>query len=252
MCMSYDGTEFYGWQKQPEHSPTIQETLEQQLSKIFDTQIAVVGSGRTDRGVHALNQWAHFDVPADKDTSNLGYRLHRLTPPTIHIKQMESVPAEFHAQISAEKKRYIYRMFCRPRANPFLLRYSWNYRYNLDMNFLQDAASFLIGEHDFSSFQSVGTSVSTPRRTIYLARWVQRPSGFLDFHIEGNGFLKQMVRNIVGTMMWLHEKKAKPEAIRKILEACNRQQAGPPAPAQGLFLAKVKYPAALDNKCRKL
>ncbi|MCB0376902.1 MAG: tRNA pseudouridine(38-40) synthase TruA [Bdellovibrionales bacterium] len=251
-CLCYDGTDFFGWQKQPKHSHTVQGVLEERLSKIFDQEVKVVGSGRTDRGVHAINQWAHADLPNDKRLKNLHYSLNRLTPASISIKKVELAPSDFHAQISAVEKRYVYRMFCRERANPFLLRYSWHFRDELNLKFLQEASELLLGEHDFSSFQSQGTTVSSTRRRLNLCRWVPRDSGFVDFHIRGNGFLKQMVRNIVGTLMWYHEKGLPPQAISQLLRAEDRSEAGPPAPPQGLFLASVRYPQSLDIKCRKL
>ena len=250
--LSYDGTDFFGWQKQPGDQPTVQGLLEKTLSKIYDEEISVVGSGRTDRGVHALSQWAHADLPKGRDFQNLQYRLQRMTPSSVSIKEVSLAPKDFHAQISATEKRYVYRLFNRPRANPFLTRFSWHYPFDLEMHFLQEASKFLLGEQDFATFQSQGTQVASTVRTISRCRWIERESGFVDFHIVGSGFLKQMVRNIVGTLMWFHEKQESPKKMREILKYRDRKQAGPPAPPQGLFLAHVKYPSELDNKCRKL
>ncbi|MCJ8275823.1 MAG: tRNA pseudouridine(38-40) synthase TruA [Bdellovibrionales bacterium] len=240
--LSYDGTDFYGWQKQPNQSPTIQQTLEDILSRIYNEKIQVVGSGRTDRGVHALAQWAHTHLPGEVDIPHLQYKLQRMTPSSISIKKLEEAPEDFHAQISAISKCYKYRMFPRKSPNPLIYRYSWHYRHKLDMDYLQRAAEVFLGEHDFASFQSKGTQVSTTVRKIFISRWVQKDSGFVDFQIQGSGFLKQMVRNIVGTMLWHHEKKTDIQVFRDILEARDRTLAAPPAPAQGLFLTSVQYP----------
>ena len=175
-----------------------------------------------------------------------------MTPETITIKKVESCPQDFHAQISAEKKRYVYRLFHKKNPSPFLQRYTWSMRKPVNLNFLQEASKALLGRHDFAAFQSTGTAVSTTVREIFHADWVYKPSGFMDFHIVGSGFLKQMVRNIVGTLVWLHEKEAPIGALQEILASKDRKRAGAPAPAQGLFLASVKYPSELDNKCRKL
>ena len=250
--LSYDGTDFYGWQKQPKHSPTVQGILEKLLSKIYDDTIQVVGSGRTDRGVHALNQWAHADIPSHKNVDQLHYKLQRMTPGSISIKSIEEAPSDFHAQISAQSKCYTYRLFPRKNPNPLIYRYSWHFKKPLDLNYLQEASEIFLGEHDFSSFQSQGTPVSTPVRKIMICRWVPKKSGFVDFQIQGNGFLKQMVRNMVGTIMWHHEKASDIQELKDVLKACNRSAAAAPAPPQGLFLSSVQYPQELDNKCRKL
>lgn len=250
--LSYDGTDFFGWQKQPNQSPTLQGLLEDLLSRIFDDEISVVGSGRTDRGVHAFNQWAHADVPTNRDLSQLQYKLQRMTPETVNIKSVELAPKDFHAQISALSKCYLYRLFDRKNPNPFVYRYSWHMRRPLNLKYLQQASEIFLGEHDFSSFQSQGTQVSSTIRNISVCRWVQRPSGFVDLQIKGNGFLKQMVRNLVGTILWHHEKETNIQVFRDILNARDRKAAAAPAPAQGLFLSSVQYPRDLDNKCRKL
>lgn len=250
--LSYDGTDFYGWQKQPNVEPTIQGLLEGKLSQIYNQKIAVVGSGRTDRGVHALNQWAHFDLPPSADASNLRYKLQRMTPDSLSIKSVESCPDDFHAQISAVTKCYFYRIRVAPIPTPIGRNFSWQRTLPLDEALLEDHARVLLGEHDFSSFQSKGTPVSTPVRRILISRWVQRTPGILEFQIQGNGFLKQMVRNIVGTMISLHDRKATPEVLKELILKKNRQVTAAPAPALGLFLSSVQYPKDLDNKCRKL
>ena len=253
ICLSYDGQSFFGWQKQPNVEPTLQGLLEDRISQIYNTKVAVVGSGRTDRGVHALNQWAHFDLPLQaNDLSNLRYKLNRMTPESVWIKSLESAPADFHAQISAESKCYKYRLLPGTEQSPFQQGHSWVLGKPIDLNYLQNLASQFLGKHDFSSFQSQGTPVSTPVREIHISRWVQRKSGILEYQIKGSGFLKQMVRNMVGTMIKLEQLQAPSEELSRILTSCDRGLAAAPAPPQGLFLASVQYPKNLDNKCRKL
>lgn len=250
--VSYDGTDFYGWQKQPNLPETLQGTLEGCLSQIFNQEIALVASGRTDRGVHALNQWAHFDVEEPKDLQNLQYKLNRMTPESIFIKSVEQAPADFHAQISAVSKCYKYRLMAGKAKNPFMSRYAWQPGRAIDLQNLQSMASLFMGEQDFSSFQSQGTPVKTPVRKILKSQWVAKDSGIWEYQVQGTGFLKQMVRNMVGTMIKLEELRAPSSALLTILNACDRKQAASPAPPQGLFLTSVQYPESLDNKCRKL
>lgn len=249
--MSYDGKDYYGWQRQPKLSPTIQGVLEEKLSQIFNKKVRVVGSGRTDRGAHALSQWAHVDVPKDPSDLNMTYRLNRVTPDTLRINATYIAPKNFHAQRSAIKKKYIYRIDNNEIPNPFDLHYSHHIKNPVDEKVLNKLASYIVGTMDFASFQTVGTDVESTERTIFQAYW-KRKDHRLMFHIVGSGFLKQMVRNLVGTMLWCATKDA-PEAIFKgMLDSKDRRKSMAAAPAHGLFLKWVKYPTELDNKCRKL
>ncbi len=252
ICISYDGTDFLGWQKQPQSEMTVQGQIEKVFEKLFGQQIPLVGSGRTDRGVHALNQWAHFDLPEKTPVDQLQYKLQRMTPDSIAIKSFEQASPEFHAQISAEKKTYKYLISLSQPPNPFFLRYSWNIQNPIDFNNLQEMATLFLGEHDFSSFQSQGTPVRTPVRKIFKSYWRKTPSGLLEYRVQGSGFLKQMVRNMVGTMLKIEQNQGSREHLKEILNARDRSLAASPAPSQGLFLCSVQYPKTLDNKCRKL
>lgn len=249
--VSYDGHDYYGWQRQSKWEPTIQGVLEKRLSQIFNKKIRVVGSGRTDRGAHALSQWAHADVPQDPSTMNLTHRLNRVTPDTLRINAVYLAPKNFHAQRSAVKKKYIYRVYNSEVANPFELHYSHHEKKPLDLNMLNNLASYIVGTHDFASFQTVGTEVESTVRTIFSAKWTQK-GPLITFHIVGSGFLKQMVRNLVGTMLWCAIRPNSEAIFKSMLLACDRRKAMAPAPAHGLFLKWVKYPSELDNKCRRL
>ncbi len=252
VLLSYDGTDFYGWQKQPHTEETLQGLLESCLSQIFNQKLSVVGSGRTDRGVHALNQWFHVDIDEPKELDNLQYKLNRMTPDSVFIKSVWEAPVDFHAQISALSKCYKYRILPGKERNPFTERFSWQLGRPVDLEYLQELASIFKGEHDFSSFQSQGTPVSTTVRKILKSRWVAKKGGAWEYQVMGSGFLKQMVRNMVGTMLKLEQLQAPTSSLKELLEARDRQLAAAPAPAQGLFLASVQYPQSLDNKCRKL
>ncbi len=256
LLISYDGTDYCGWQRQThEKRPSLQETLERALSRVFNQPIAASASGRTDAGVHALGQVCHFDVhtPVSRFAKwNLCYSLQSQLPSTVVVRKAWLAPADFHATVSAVRKTYRYWVYHRAKPSAVLARFSHWHRYPLDLNFLNQCAQQFVGEHDFKSFQSVGTPIRNTVRTIHYAGWSQRPNGLIEFKITGNGFLKQMVRNIVGTQLMVLKKGQPPGQISEILAARDRQAAGAPAPAQGLFLVKVYYPRAIDIQCREL
>lgn len=250
LIVSYDGTDFCGWQKQKQHAhasplPNIQETIEMALEAIFQQPIDLCASGRTDAGVHAVQQVCHFEVdkPLPKD---LCWALKAKLPPSIVAKKAWVVPGDFHATLSATRKTYKYWIWNSSRGSALLARYSWWLRLPLDEAHLNKMAQELVGHHDFASFRSMGTPVQHCRRHIYSAQWIRKNNELLEFRITGSGFLKQMVRNIVGTHIDLCFKKLSDEEaaqqMRAMLEARDRTKAGRAAPPQGLFLSKVFYP----------
>ncbi len=250
--VSYDGSDFHGWQKQPHVSPTVQGTLEDTLTQIFATPVRVTGAGRTDAGVHAVEQIAHFDAPKDPHRYLLYNALQKMTPPAIAIKGLWLCPANFHALHSATHKTYRYVILNRPQPSALRSRYSWWQPTPIDINYLNDLSNLLLGTKDFSSFQTRGTKVPTTVRTIYQAEWRQPRPDILLFEITGNGFLKQMVRNIVGTLIDLHHQQMASAKLVEIINAHDRRMALSTAPPCGLHLYRVYYPQDLDNKCRKL
>jgi len=258
MLVSYDGTDFCGWQKQMAHKhapekPSLQETLEKALEQIFRTPIDLSASGRTDAGVHAVGQVCHFDIPEDrKIPKDLCWALRGHLPDSISPKAVWLAPRQFHSTISAYKKTYKYWIWNHHRPPALLARYSWWIRRDLDIDKLNALAAHLVGEQDFASFKSVGTEVKHTVRTIHVARWSWRRPGLLEFEVTGSGFMKQMVRNMVGTQVELVQKGQPVEKIKEMIEYRDRQKSGPAAPAQGLFLRRVYYPKALDSQCRKL
>lgn len=250
--LAYDGSEYFGWQIQPHSSPTLQGELEKLISRMFNAPVRVIASGRTDRGAHALSQWAHFDVDKNPESMNLPHRLNQITPDSILIKQVFLAPREFHAQRSVERKKYTYRIHTGPYTHPLKMRYSYFVKPPVDLETLNKLAIYTQGTHDFASFQSTGSDVENTVRTIYKCYWKQDSRNDYSFHIIGNGFLKQMVRNIVGSQLWASTQEDPIDQFLHIFEAKDRRVAREPAPAHGLFLKWVKYPAELDIKCRKL
>lgn len=249
--LSFDGYLFMGWQKQLGGTYTVQGVLEEKLSKIFKEPINVVGSGRTDRGVHALHLVAHFDCSTDPQRINLRVALQSACPKFITIKEVYLAPKEFHAQRSAEEKTYKYLIRNAKTPSSQLWNKSVWIKKPLDLDYLNKVTACLVGTHDFKSFQNAGTDLKSTVREVYEAKWILRKPGWVEFYIRGNGFLKQMVRNIVGTALAL-EKNGQPiEKMKEILEAKNRKMALKTALPEALYLVTVKYPQTLDNKCLK-
>ncbi len=258
LILRYDGTDYGGWQRQTKNTgkPTIQETLEDVLGKIFESKVRVAGSGRTDAGVHAEAQVAHFDAPRAVDNINIVQALNSMLPDSIAVLKSFAAPDEFHALFSATGKTYRYVIYNGPIRDPLQIRYATWIKKPLDIEILNQFSKVLIGEHDFKSFQTSGTEVKTTVRQISEAQWA-RGSGahggrLLEFRITGSGFLKQMVRNIVGTLLYLHQNRGTARDMKKILEFCDRRKAKMTAHPEGLHLHAVYYPPELDKACREL
>ncbi len=254
--VGYDGTDFCGWQRQNHGGrPSVQQTLETALSKIFAQKISLSASGRTDAGVHALRQICHFDVMAPKERFeawNMPYALARYLPESIVVRKVWLAPADFHSTLSATHKTYRYLIWNRPRPSAILHRYTHWVRHPLAVERLQELAQSFLGSHDFKTFQSAGTPIRHTVRKIFRSEWRERKPGLLEYRITGSGFLKQMVRNIVGAQLSLHKSGGGPQEIAALFDAMDRKRAPAPAPAQGLFLVRVYYPRNLDNQCREL
>ena len=240
LVIAYDGTNYHGWQVQP-NKRTIQGTIEAQLKKIIAEEVRIIGSGRTDAGVHALNQVANFKTHSDLSPDIIRKALNSLLPEDIYIKEAEYVPLNFHARYMAKAKIYEYRILNREEPDIFNRRYHWHVIPPLDIDKMKEALSMLIGTHDFSSFMSSKSSVKDPVRTIMRAELIEEKNKFLKIIIEANGFLKHMVRNIVGTLVQLGYGKISLDKFKYIIEAKDRREAGKKAPARGLFLVEVKY-----------
>lgn len=254
--VAYDGTGYCGWQKQKqENQVSVAQAIEGALAKVFNEKISLFASGRTDAGVHALNQVCHFETSRAIDPAkkwDMCFALNSHLPAQIVTKKAWLAPDDFHATLSATHKTYRYLIYQAPRPSAHLGRFADWSRREIDLHHLQASSEFLMGKQDFKSFQSVGTIVHGTVRKIYQAEWELRRPNVLQFTITGSGFLKQMVRNIVGTQLMLEGKGRNPEEMKAIMEACDRRQAGPPAPAKGLYLMRVYYPQDLDNRCIEL
>jgi tRNA pseudouridine38-40 synthase len=250
--LSYDGTHYHGWQRQAPGQPTIQSELEGALAKLLNEPIRVVGSGRTDAGVHAVRQTAHFTTTRDPSRYNMLRALGGLLPKDIVVRQAYQAPDDFHSLFSAECKTYRY-LIQTTRLPPTFRRH---YVYWMDrrpsLNALNAICSTLLGTHDFKSFQTGGSEVESTTRTIKALRFVRREASLIEFRITGTGFLKQMVRNIVGTCLYLERNNLGPAEMQEILQARDRRAAKDTAPPQGLYLWRVFYPENLDKKCRKI
>jgi tRNA pseudouridine38-40 synthase len=240
LLIEYDGTNYLGWQVQAKGS-TIQGAIEEKLKQITGESIRLIGSGRTDSGAHAFGQVAHFRIESRMNASSIQKALNSLLPQDIVIQKAEEVKDDFHARKKAKSKIYQYRILNRDFRSAIGRGYVWHISQKLDLKAMRQATRHLIGEHDFSSFRSVGTPTKTAVRKIIRAEWKRSADGLLRFEIEATGFLKQMVRAIVGTLVEIGKGKINPEEFRRILESKDRKQAGSTAPAHGLFLKEVKY-----------
>jgi tRNA pseudouridine38-40 synthase len=240
LLIEYDGTNYQGWQVQPK-GPTIQGVLEEKLGLLTGESIQLFGSGRTDSGVHALGQVAHFKTKSRMDIRSMQRALNSLLPPDIVIQKTEEVEEGFHARKHSKSKVYEYRILNRYLRSAFQRGYVWHIPLKIDFNEMEKATQRLMGEHDFSSFRSTGSPTRTTLRKVIRAEWKKGSKGLIRFEIEANGFLKQMVRSIVGTLVEVGKGKINSEEFQKILDSKDRKQAGPTAPAQGLFLKEVKY-----------
>jgi len=240
MIVEYDGTAYCGWQRQ-ENGLTIQQVLEEAIQLITGEKATVIGSGRTDAGVHALNQVASFKCTTNLPVNNIYRGINSVLPSDIVVKELEEVPDDFHAQHDVKSKVYVYKI-CNQRLRPALGRnFFWFIRFPLDLERMREASRYLIGTHDFSCFCATGTHVKDRVRTIIDIEIKTCDDGLIEIKVEAQGFLKYMVRNIIGTLVEVGRGKRKPEEMKVIVESRNRKIAGVTAPAYGLFLKEVKY-----------
>jgi tRNA pseudouridine38-40 synthase len=240
MVIAYDGGSYNGWQLQ-KTDVTIQGVIEAALGHILNRQTRVIGSGRTDAGVHALNQVAHFFTEATLDLTSLHRGLNSLLPPDIVIKEMTEAPHDFHARYSARSRIYQYLIWNNRMRSPFYRRFSWQVHDRLDCDAMRHASGCLMGWHDCASFQGAGSVCRSSEREILRCAVRGRPGRWIIFTVEANSFLRHMVRNIVGTLIEVGRGAMTVEEFRMILEARDRSRAGITAPPQGLFLKEVKY-----------
>jgi len=239
LTLAYDGTEFHGWQIQPQ-LPTVQGQLQETLRKLFNHDVQVTGSGRTDAGVHAHGQVASVETMRKIDPDAVLRGANALLPPAIRVLAVEEVSPEFHARRSARSKTYEYRIWRNPIVSPFHSRYVYAFRYPLDEKAIDRGTTCFLGTHDFTSFCATATEIEDRTRTIYQASWTRSKPEWV-FRIRGNGFLQYMVRTIAGTLIEIGQGRLDAEQIPRIFEARDRRLAGPSLPAHGLHLISVEY-----------
>jgi tRNA pseudouridine38-40 synthase len=252
LVLEYDGTNYHGWQTQP-NLPTIQGTIEENLAKLTQTPIQIIGAGRTDTGVHAEGQVANFHTDSQIPVVAFQKGLNAILPRDIVVCSATEVSTEFHARFSATSRRYRYTILNREYPSALLRQTSYRFPTEIDVSRTNDLCQMLVGKYDFSSFQKVGSDRINPVCEIYEAHWWKKEP-YVYFEIEADSFLRGMVRAITGTVLTLNSKFWKPTShaknmkyrdaetqLRRILEAKDRAAAGMSAPAHGLSLIRVQY-----------
>lgn len=239
LIVEYEGTAYHGWQVQ-KNGISVQGVVEKALSKITKTETTVLSSGRTDAGVHAEGMPAHFVTESKMKPIEFLYALNSLLPLDITIKEVRKVPMTFNARGSVKRKLYRYTILNRNYPSALNYRRSWFMPHKLDIAAMRRAAKYFEGKNDFTSFRAGNCNAKTPIRILDRVE-IFRQDDFLIFEVEGKGFLKHMVRNLMGTLVQVGRKQIPARQVKTILEARNRRVAGPTAPAQGLCLVKVLY-----------
>ncbi len=239
LTIAYDGTGFSGWQVQP-GKLTVQKTLEDALEKLTQERKRIFASGRTDAGVHATGQVAHFRTDSNIPIANFVPAFNSLLPQEVVVKQAREMPEGFHARFSAKSKIYTYRILLSKVPDPFEERYSFRSDRELNIRAMSKELKSLKGRHDFSAFRASGSYVKSSERTI-LDCVLKKERNILEVKIEATGFLYNMMRNIIGTLFEIGRGHFSSGSMKKILLSRDRKKAGPTAPAKGLFLTEVKY-----------
>ena len=239
LIVAYDGTNYHGWQIQP-GVVTIESELNRCLSQLLQEEIQVIGASRTDSGVHALGNVAVFDTIARMPAEKISYALNQRLPEDIRIQKSEEVALDWHPRHCESRKTYEYRIYRGEFPMPVNRLYALHTYHKLDVEQMRKAAAYLIGEHDFRSFCQTGAQVESTVRTIYQAEVLEEGADLV-IRVCGNGFLYNMVRIIVGTLLEVGQGKRKPEDMQQILAATDRACAGPTAPAHGLLLYRYEF-----------
>lgn len=242
MTISYDGSDFYGFQRQ-KNLATIQGEIEKALKTILQEDVEIVASGRTDAGVHAIGQVAHFDTTKNiKDLGKFVYSLNSLLPKSIDILKLEQVNDDFHARYSVHEKTYIYKIYLSKTNEPLKRKYFHICSYNLNVDDMKESIKAIVGEHDFKAFCVENPQIKTTTRTIYDAHIEEKDDGKeIDIYLTANGFLHNQVRSIAGTLVDIGRGRFKVEDMKKILDSKDHQKAGKTLDGCGLYLYKVAY-----------
>ncbi|VEN72705.1 tRNA pseudouridine synthase A [Candidatus Desulfarcum epimagneticum] len=240
LVIEYDGTAYHGWQRQKD-AVTVQETIERAVFSVTREKVSLLGSGRTDAGVHARGQTANFLCETRLSAHVMKRALNSLLPDDIVICDCETAPESFHARYDAKSKIYRYFFLNTPHPSAIRRRHVWHIPQKLDVEAMSDAARRVAGRHDFKAFEGHGRPDTDARRHVMAAALFEKKGGRLVFEIEADGFLRHMVRNIVGTLVEAGLGRMDPGEIGEIFRSRDRGRAGPTAPARGLFLWEVKY-----------
>ena len=240
LIIAYDGTDFHGFQRQT-NAESIQLCVEQALSAIFQSPITIYGAARTDAGVHARGQVVNFYGEGTIPTEKIPYAMKGYLPREIAVLSAEEMPDAFSVRHDNKGKHYCYSIVNRLMHDPFQLRYSWFIRKPLDRQAMKAGAEILLGTHDFSAFEGQNTTPMNPVKTMYAID-LEEQGHLLRIHVVGDGFLYHMVRNIVGTLVYVGTGRERPEWVREVLEARSRAVAAPTFSPDGLYLTGVRYP----------
>lgn len=239
LIVAYEGTAYCGWQIQP-NGETIEGVLNRVLSELLQEEIKVKGASRTDSGVHSYGNIAIFDTETRMPAGKISYALNQRLPEDIVIQDSCEVSPDFHPHGVKSRKTYEYKIMNGPFQNPLMRKDTYFYPHDLDVERMQEAATYLVGEHDFKSFCSIRTTVKTTIRTIYDLQ-VGKSGDIITVRVTGNGFLYNMVRIIAGTLVQVGGGITEPKEIPKMLTALDRSTAGPTAPAHGLTMIGIEY-----------
>ncbi|CCQ91683.1 tRNA pseudouridine synthase A [Nitrospina gracilis 3/211] len=248
LLLEYEGSQYHGWQYQP-NGITIQEVLEKRLETITGKKTPVVGSGRTDSGVHAEGQVAHFNTASNMTPRQFLKALNSLLPHDIVVRAVEEVDSDFHARKSAKRKIYRYTLLNRDYPSALRCRQAHYVAQPLKVTAMRKAARHLVGKHNFKSFQGAGCEAKSAVREIHDLS-IKKRGDWIEFSVDGSGFLKHMVRNLVGTLIEVGYGRIEPDDIKAILKARDRKKAGPTAPARGLCLVEVFYDKPKAKRCK--
>lgn len=240
MKVSYDGTNFNGFQIQPK-GRTVQQEIEKAIAHLTGEQVSIIGSGRTDAGVHAMGQVFNFHTDSAIPIERWALALNSRLPDDIVILKAKEVSLQFHARASAKRKTYRYSIDTGKFPNVFSRNLQFHHPGALDVAAMRESIGCLVGTHDYTSFTSTRSTKRSHVRTIYEVKLLSGEDGALHLYLTGNGFLYNMVRIIAGTLLWVGEGKLQPDDMKRILTACDRKLAGPTAMPQGLMLMDVEY-----------
>lgn len=240
LTIEYDGTNYHGWQVQ-KNALTVQECVEKALAKLLGTETGVVGCSRTDVGVHAYGQVAHFFTNSTIPGEKFSYAINNLLPDDIVIQKSEEVPGDFHARYSSKGKKYRYLICNSAHQSAIMRNRACHVRPELDFEQMRKAAEHFVGEHDFAAFQATGGQVRSTVREIYSMNVSGKEDNLIEIEVTGTGFLYNMVRIIAGTLIYVGMGKLKEKEIPDIIKSLDRTKAGKTAPAQGLYLMEIYY-----------